>query len=84
MKLNSEQREELDSLTQHYGWPVLLDVLQQLCAKIGNDVLQYNLEAGPDGLVAKKAQYEGARKLHTELLATVSKLNVRHAKKVNS
>jgi hypothetical protein len=85
MKLTSEQREELDSLTQHEGWDVLLYALEQICESMGNDVLQYDLETnGPDGLCIRKSKYAGARKLYTEMLATVSKLNVKQLKKVNS
>lgn len=82
MKLNSEQREELDSLIQHDGWPVLLNVLEQLCVTSANDVLQYDLEAnGPDGLLIRKSKYAGARKLYTDMLNTVSKLNVKQVKR---
>lgn len=78
MKLGSEERDDLRSLVDHEGWPVLLSVLEQLIDAMGKSVLEYNLETnGPNGLCSRKDKYAGARSIHTELLATVSNLKAK-------
>lgn len=77
-KLDVEQREDLYAMLDHEGWPVLLNVLEQLIDEIGKSVLYYDTEAsGQNGLCARQAKYAGARLLYTQLLATVDKIKAK-------
>lgn len=72
MKLDIEQRELLLELVDHEGWPIILNVMQQICDSMGKGVLYYDLEqASPDGLCTRQSKYVGARQLYTQLLAAV-------------
>lgn len=68
-KLNFEQSDNLDALIVSEGFPVLLSVIEDLCAKIDQDVLSFNLNRGSQELLIIKARSEGARSLQRELTA---------------
>lgn len=50
-----------------HGWEPLLKVVDQLVQEQEQNVIRYNLEEGPDGLVIEKARAEGAIKLRRKL-----------------
>ena len=63
MKLNADDREDLENVLQSVGWKVLLRIAEELTSDIEKRVLQYNLEDGLERLGHAKARAEGARKL---------------------
>lgn len=63
MKLNEEEREQLEELLEGYGWPVLLKSIEELVSRRAQKILRYNTSEGTDGLVRVKNQYDGASQL---------------------
>lgn len=79
-KLTLDQTEYLDTLVSSDGYPVLLKVLEDLCSVIDKNVLSFDLNRGPDGLVIAKARSEGARSLQRELITWCEKFSKRGGK----
>lgn len=74
---NVEEADALFETIHTEGFPVLLDVLSELCSNIDDKVLKYDLNQGPDGLVIQKARSEGSRQLQRELTSWADKFKKR-------
>lgn len=73
-KLSLDEHEAIQEFIHSEGYNVLNRLIDELCIKIDDKVLKYDLSSPPDGLVIAKARSEGARVLQRELITLCSKL----------
>lgn len=59
-KLNIDDQEALEELLTSHGWEPLLKVIALLAHDQEQNVIRYDLNQGPEGLVIAKARAEGA------------------------
>ncbi len=75
-KLNADELDLLKELTDHSEkWRALLRAMDVALQNMANDVLDYNLSKGPEGLVLAKARLEGARDLKQAIESLKPKAN---------
>lgn len=60
MKMTQEEKEELQMMFMHSGWPIFERMLEEIQRKVEYAVLTYNLKDGPEELVHAKARAEGS------------------------
>ena len=71
LKLSLDEQEALIGLKQSELYDILKKVCGHLAGRIDEQVLLYDLNRGPEGLVIAKARSEGARVLERELLKVI-------------
>jgi hypothetical protein len=65
--LTPEELEQIAALIEGPQWKALNRLLDRLGADFVKEVIGYNLNEGPEGLVIRKARLEGVEKLRARL-----------------
>lgn len=68
---DEEKQEALIAVLKHYGFPFVMEMIDQIVARIGGEVMSVPLPPDPDkaalALYAKRMQAEGAMALRNAL-----------------
>jgi len=80
MTLTTEQEESLEEVLGHYGFPVVLELMEEILERIKREVISVPMssdhKAASYALFAKRMQAEGAQALRNSFLNKLSAIKL--------
>lgn len=68
LSMSLDDQEAVVSLMSSDGWPALVKLMSHIEDRYIKNVLGYNLNKGPEGLVIEKARHEGIESFISNLI----------------